>query len=300
MSDYIQQNAYPINYTSSAWTILSPIEQSIKDKIEKYGTPLKDWNVTINYGIKTGCNEAFIIDDLTRSELIAKDPKSAELIRPILRGRDIKRYGYDFAGLYLINIECGYTNRNKGTVDAETWFKETYPAIYEHFQKIASKTTRGKGLINRDDKGEYWWELRSCAYTNDFSQQKIIWKRVGSILRFCLDDKNCLCLDSTCFLTGENILYLLAILNSRMGHYLLHDAPKTGTGDLLISVQAIEPLKIPLQQNVNSESVRQIVEYTKQILNGSYSFEIEQKLDNLICSLYDLSEEESQYIISFT
>jgi len=187
---------------------------------------------------------------------------------------------------------------------------DDYPAIKRWLQSFGKKLEQtGEEYIDsngikqkcRKKTNNKWFETQdSIAYWNDFSQQKIIWKRVGSILRFCLDDKNCLCLDSTCFLTGENILYLLAILNSRMGHYLLHDAPKTGTGDLLISVQAIEPLKIPLQQNVNSESVRQIVEYTKQILNGSYSFEIEQKLDNLICSLYDLSEEESQYIISFT
>ena len=81
---------------------MSPIEQKIKEKIEAIGTPLKDWDVSINYGIKTGYNEAFIIDGKKKDELIAEDPKSAEIIRPILRGRDIKRYSYEFADLYLI------------------------------------------------------------------------------------------------------------------------------------------------------------------------------------------------------
>ena len=87
--------------------ILNPIEQSIKRKIEAIGTPLKDWDIKINRGILTGCNDAFIIDEAKKEELIKEDPKSAEIIRPILRGRDIKRYGYDFAGLYLIATHNG-------------------------------------------------------------------------------------------------------------------------------------------------------------------------------------------------
>ena len=87
---------------SASWVILSPIEQSIKRKIEAVGTLLKDWNVKIYRGILTGYNDAFIIDGAKKDELIAADPKSAEIIRPILRGRDIKRYSYEFADLYII------------------------------------------------------------------------------------------------------------------------------------------------------------------------------------------------------
>ncbi|MDR0872011.1 MAG: hypothetical protein LBN27_00900 [Prevotellaceae bacterium] len=90
--------------TSESWVILSPIEQQIKNKIEKIGTPLKDWNINIYRGILTGLNEAFIIDGKTKDELIKKSPKNAEIIRPILRGRDIKKYGYEFADLWLIYI----------------------------------------------------------------------------------------------------------------------------------------------------------------------------------------------------
>src|SRR5699024_8926561 len=96
------------NLSDDSWIILTPIEKSIKDKIERIGTPLKDWDIKINYGIKTGFNQAFIIDEETRKALIKEDPKSAEIIRPILRGRDIKRYSYDFANIYLINTHNGY------------------------------------------------------------------------------------------------------------------------------------------------------------------------------------------------
>jgi hypothetical protein len=106
-----------IPFTSSdSWTILSPIEQRIKAKIEAVGTPLRDWGVRINFGIKTGCNEAFIINGATRARIIAADPNSAEIIRPILRGKDIKRYGYNFANQYLIATHNGYRDENRNEV----------------------------------------------------------------------------------------------------------------------------------------------------------------------------------------
>lgn len=100
MSVYIRQNSSNQSYTKNTWCILNPIEQSIKEKIERIGTPLKDWDINIYRGVLTGLNEAFIIDGTKKDELIAKDPKSVEIIRPILRGRDIKRYSYDFADKY--------------------------------------------------------------------------------------------------------------------------------------------------------------------------------------------------------
>ena len=89
-------------HKEESWLILSSIERSIKTKIEKVGVPLRDWDVRINRGILTGYNKAFIIDNKVKDELIAQDPRSADIIRPILRGRDIQKYKYKFAGLYLI------------------------------------------------------------------------------------------------------------------------------------------------------------------------------------------------------
>ena len=109
MSDFVRQQDTICDFsTSDSWVVLSPIEQSIKRKIEAVGTPLKDWDIQINYGIKTGCNEAFIISTAKRNEILAncqtedERKRTAELIRPILRGRDIKRYGYEWAELWLI------------------------------------------------------------------------------------------------------------------------------------------------------------------------------------------------------
>ena len=114
MSVFVQQSGTECEFCSSdSWVILSPIEQSIKRKIEAVGTPLKDWDIQINYGIKTGYNDAFIIDTAKRDEILAncqsenERERTAELIRPILRGRDIKRYGYNWANLWLINTHNG-------------------------------------------------------------------------------------------------------------------------------------------------------------------------------------------------
>src|SRR5690606_4903195 len=94
---------------------------------------------------------------------------------------------------------------------------------------------------------------RNCAYMEDFYRPKIVWKRVGSILRFSYDETGCFALDSTCFATGKYLKYLVCFLNSHLGRYLLRDAPQTGTGDLLISVQAIEPLLIPIPNSYEDE-----------------------------------------------
>src|SRR5690606_856102 len=140
-----------------SWVILSEIEQRIKEKIEDVGTPLKEWKIRINYGIKTGFNEAFIIDGCKRKELIEEDPKSAEIIRPILRGRDIKRYHYEFADLWLINVHNGIKEKSIKPIEISD-----YPAIKKHLDGFYSE------LAKRADKGDTPYNLRNCAYTDDF------------------------------------------------------------------------------------------------------------------------------------
>ncbi|MDR3272810.1 MAG: type II restriction endonuclease, partial [Flavobacteriaceae bacterium] len=213
--------------------------------------PLKDWDINIYRGVLTGYNEAFIIDGKKKDELIAEDPKSAEIIRPILRGRDIKRYGYEFADLWLLYIPWHFPLHKNSNItgvseEAEKEFQKQYPDIYNHLLKHKKELS----ARNKAETGiRYeWYALQrwGANYWEDLDRQKVVWKRVGSILRFCYDENKHTVLDSTCFATGKNLKYLLGILNSKLGNYMLQDSPKTGTGDLLISVQAIEPLKIPM------------------------------------------------------
>ena len=300
LSDFVQQQNSICDFNSSdSWVILSPIEQSIKRKIEAVGTPLKDWDIQINYGIKTGFNDAFIISTEKRNEILAncedadERQRTDELIRPILRGRDIKRYGYDWANLWLI-----------ATFPSRHYDIDQYPSVKQYLLSFGIERLEqtGKTHIVNGDKvkarkktNNKWFETQdSISYWEDFSRPKIIWKRIGSILRFSFDNKGCLGLDSTCFAAGEHIGYLCCVLNSLMGHYLLKDSPKTGTGDLLVSVQAIEPVRIPYNAKYDSQ-LSSLLDI--QITNPSVV--IEKEINDIVFSMYGLSPNEREYVTQY-
>jgi adenine-specific DNA-methyltransferase len=106
-------------------------------------------------------------------QLIKASPNSDDIIRPILRGKHIKKYGELNLKEWIIIIPCGWTNSHRGNKDPEPYFMETYPAIYKHFKEKADQESKGKGLYNRDDQGNYWWELRPCDYIDEFDRPKI-------------------------------------------------------------------------------------------------------------------------------
>ena len=295
LSDYVQSHSDKIDFnTSDSWVIMSEIEQSIKGKIEAVGIPLRDWDIQINYGIKTGYNDAFVITTDKRDEILAncqndeERARTSEIIRPILRGRDIKRYGYEWAGFYLI-----------ATFPARHYDINQFQAVKDYLLSIGLEKLEQTGkthIINgetinaRKKTNNEWFETQdSISYWDDFNKPKIMWKRVGSILRFSFDDTGKLGLDSTCFATGTEIAYLCCVLNSPMGHFLLKDAPKTGTGDLLISVQAVEPIKVP-----KLEDSSLFATYLQRYTSGDT--DVEKEINSQIYALYNLSEEEIDYI----
>lgn len=278
MSDFVRQNAMLQDFTKNSWCILNPIERSIKEKIEKIGVPLKDWDIKIYRGILTGCNEAFIIDGETKDALIAQDPKSAEIIRPILRGRDIKRYSYDFADKWLIATHNGTQTQERIDIN-------DYPAVKAHLDSYYAK------IVKRDDQGDTPYNLRCCAYWDDFSKQKLVWKRIGSIIRFAIDEHGVCPLDSVCFLTGnENLKYIVGYLNSSFAiKQLLDNSPKTGTGDVIISVQALEPLLIPKCAEFEQKNVVNLVD--SLLKTGDCKF-IQQEIDAYFKKMLHLTDEE--------
>ena len=286
-SVFVEQNGIRMDFHSSqSWSILNPIEQSILDKIHKVGKPLKEWNIQINFGIKTGLNEAFIISQEVRDRLIQDDPKSAEIIRPILRGRDIKRYSYSFSNLWVINTHNGIREKNISRINIED-----YPAIKAHLDLFYTQ------LCDRADQGDTPYNLRICDYMDDFSKQKIVWKRIGSILRFCLDNHKMVCLDSTCFATGEALPYLVAILNSYMGNYLFAASPRTGTGDLIISVQAFEPIPVPkISETEQAPFIDLLNKILKAIDNQQDYTDFENELNERVFDLYQLNGAERDWV----
>ena len=198
LSDFVQQQNSICDFNSSdSWVILSPIEQSIKRKIEAVGTPLKDWDIQINYGIKTGFNDAFIISTEKRNEILenCKDAderqRTEELIRPILRGRDIKRYGYVDNGLYLINTHNGVRGRIPRIKI------EDYPAVKAHLDQYWDR------IATRADKGDTPYNLRNCAYLEDFFKPKIIYPNMTKYMPFVFDNEMYLTNQKCFIITGK-------------------------------------------------------------------------------------------------
>jgi len=215
------------------WAISSIEEQNIKTKIEKLGTPLKDWDIEINRGILTGLTNAFIISKEKRDEIVRKDPKSIEIIKPVLRGRDIKRYTIDYQDLYIINTHNGYGNIERINVD-------NYPAIKEHLLQYEPK------LSKRYDKGETPFNLRNCAYLEDFNKTNIFYPDISQKLSFVLSDKGYYTTNTGYFICSDN-KYILCILNSKLINFYYKSISaqlgKTGIRAFTIYVKKIPVIK---------------------------------------------------------
>ena len=276
LSDYIKQNGVEsCRFDSSeSWVILSEIEQRIKTKIEAVGTPLKDWDIQINYGIKTGFNEAFIINGEKRAELIAQDPKNAEIIRPILRGRDIKRYGYEFADLYLINTHNGVKEKGIKRINIED-----YPAVKAHLDLFYPQ------LEKRADQGDTPYNLRNCAYIEDFYKQKIAWNRIASEKQFSLIDADIFIQDSMHFFTGKHLNFLTAVLNSRLYKILMHMIVGQAAGGNAGNSDNVKQLKVVVPNQFLEDKIIQLLKEKKY-----------KEIDKLIYELYNLTEEEISFI----
>ena len=286
LSDFVQQQNTVCDFSSSdSWVILSPIEQSIKRKIEAVGTPLKDWDINIYRGVLTGCNEAFIITSEKREEILAncqtedERQRTAELIRPILRGRDIKRYGYVDNGLYLINTHNGIRGR------IPRINIENYPAVKAHLDQYWDK------IAIRADKGDTPYNLRNCAYLEDFSKQQIVWIELSDDPKFALAEK-IMSVNTVFFMTGEHILHLLGLLNSRLITWYFRHCIGTTSG-----VGTNRWLKYTIEQ-IPMAPVSSKLKELSFLITKSYNEEKNQEIDLLVCRLYNLNEDEITYIIS--
>jgi tRNA1(Val) A37 N6-methylase TrmN6 len=272
------------------WVILSPIEQRIKWKIEEVGTPLKDWDVKINYGIKTGYNPAFIVDKAKRDELIAADPKSAEIIRPILRGRDIGRYKVNFAELYLIS-----------TFPSRKYDINNFPAIKAHllsYGKHRLSQTGEKGT--RKKTSHKWFETQdSIAYWDDFSRPKILYPEMTKYINFALDKESHVVNNKVFILTGQHIEYIIAFLNSKLFRFAYLDSfPELqgGTRELRkVFFQWVCLKRVSNDENLIFSSL------VNTALNESkLKQQVLDRIDERIFEFYDLSDDEKSAVRKFS
>ena len=218
-----------------------------------------------------------------RDELIAADPKSAEIIKPVLRGRDIQCYQAKWAGCYL--LATGY--------DLDV--PEKYPAIYEYLCKIEEQSGR---LIKRADQGNSWWNLRSCNYYPEFVKEKLIWIELVDKGRFAYDTQGTYCEASTFIMTGKHLKYLCAFLNSKIAHWFLAQiSPTSGMGVLRWKKVYVNMIPVPNLNKIQQKPFGRLVD---QILTAQKAHTdttgIEAKIDNLVYQLYNLTPDEIKLI----
>jgi len=324
---YLEDNLIPCEFnTSDFWYILQPKDQKIRNLVEKVGKKMsnKKWKIKSNFGIKTGCNEAFIIDDKKFKEILnnCEDDKEKErtlkLVQKVVRGQDLGRYRCKWANLFMI---ATFPSRKHEIL--------LYPAIKNHLETFAADMLREKGYgwVADDDKllrefcrkklyqsggvikindqdiligkgGEpikarkktphNWFELQdNIAFWRTFAAPKLIWKRIGDDVRYTYDESGMLPLDSTCFAYGDHLKYLCGIFNSEMGRYLMMFAPRTGTGDSLVSKQAFLPLFVPYPSVVDEEELSNLVD---KMLDNPDDIETKSKIDKKVFQLYKIDD----------
>ena len=268
---------------NAPWSVMSVIEHGILDKMRMVGTALKEWNVKINYGIKTGYNKAFLIDDATLQKLMAFDHKSAEIVRPVLRGKDIQRYRSEWAGQWLIDTHNGFGEVSPVDIDS-------YPAVKDHLD------AHYPNLEKRGDKGNTPYHLRDCAYYEEFAKEKLLWIELVDRGRFSYDNSGIICANTAYMLSGDSIKYLCALLNSRLVTWFMNSTALTsGMGATRWIKSFVETIPIP---NLDPDDQLPFVGLVDQILKAkSYDFqanitESEMKIDTLVYELYGLTNEE--------
>ncbi|MDU9760171.1 class I SAM-dependent DNA methyltransferase [Helicobacter pylori] len=280
----------------------------LRDKIEQSGTPLKDWGIQINYGIKTGANEAFIIPTEKRDAILnacktqEERERTERLIKPILRGKDIKRYSYEWAHLWVINTHNGYTSNLKSKIPPIDI--EKYPATKAHLD------AHWDTIATRSDQGDTPYHLRNCAYLEDFEKEKIVYGEIVQEPRFYLDNGECelgyFYAEATSFiLTGEHLRYLLGMLHSKLITFAFktfYAGGGLGESGYRYKKAFIERLPIPQITEKNQELADKITDGAKQILAlkekdpKANTQKLEKEIDALVYQLYNLTDEEIKII----
>ena len=295
----MQTHAVLSSFSSSeSWSILSDIERSIKEKIEAIGTPLKDWDIQINYGIKTGFNDAFIIDSAKRNEILDacqtedERQRTAEIIRPILRGRDIKRYCYEWADQYII---ATFPSRQYNIDDFPTLKDFLLSFGIERLEQTGKEyVINGEKVKARKKTNNKWFETQdSISYWDEFSKPKIIYPNMTKFMPFVYDTFG-LVTNQKCFIiTGKRLAFLTAFLNSSLFKFCFADKFPELQGKTR-ELSKIFMDEIPVMEVSDDDEARfvMLVEATQRNISKEKLLEI----DNAIFDLYQLTKEEREYV----
>ena len=309
MSVFVQQSGSVCEFSNSdSWVIHSPIEQSIKRKIEAVGTPLKDWDINIYRGVLTGYNEAFIISTEKRDEILAncqtedERTRTAELIRPILRGRDIKRYGYNWAGLYLI-----------ATFPSRHYDIEKYPAVKNYLlgfgierleQTGKSHIVNGEKIKARKKTNNKWFETQdSISYWEDFSKPKIVYMEIQTdnptegypFPCFSFDERNSIALNTAYIMCSDSVdvRYILGVLNSSVGRMMARFYV-TQLQERQFRMLAQYLANFPISQATSSVQ-NKIIECVQECLSHETE-NVKDIINKMVYEIYHFDESEVTYI----
>ncbi|WP_375582546.1 class I SAM-dependent DNA methyltransferase [Cyclobacterium xiamenense] len=300
MDRYLKENRIEVlvaGLEAEGWTLMDSKSQKLLMKLKSKGVPLSDYvEGKIYYGIKTGLNEAFVIDRETRERLIAEDPKSAELIKPFLAGRDIKRYQQPRSDKFLILIKNGQTKELFGILDEANAFakiSEIYPAVMDY---LTNYRTKAKA---RFDQGQYWWELRACDYYEEFEKEKIIIPAIVKSASYGFDREGHYSNDKTTIIP-TNDLVLLGVMSSTLVDFYLKSIASTKQNGYF-EYKPIYIAQLPILKPTNEirekleNLVSEILESKKQYPNSNIS-ELASEIDQLVYQLYELTGEEIQIV----
>ncbi|EAH5852990.1 class I SAM-dependent DNA methyltransferase [Campylobacter jejuni] len=288
--------------SKESFTFSDENTSALKAKIERIGTPLKEWyGLNIYRGILTGYNEAFIITTEKRNEILAncKDEaekeRTAKLIRKMLRGRDIKRYSYEWAGLWVI-----------GTFPSLKIDIEQYPALKQYLSQFLPRIEQSGEKGCRKKTSNKWFETQdNIAYYEEFEKEKIVYPETTQGAYFVYDNKGIFLEKTAFFIVCENLKYLLGLLSSNLITYYYKNFSqgcKLGTKGYQYNKHALENLPIPKINSKNQNIVDELINLVDEILKAkeqdknANTQELENKINSLVYKLYNLTEEEIKII----
>ena len=261
------------------WRSLSSVEHNIVNKMEKIGTPLREWSIMIYRGVTTGYNEAFVIDTLVKEQLINDDFRSAEIIKPVMRGRDIKRYKTLETSKWLI-----YTR--KGTII------NNFPSVYKYLESY-------RHILQTKSGSNQWYELQSSPGDGldvMYRKSKLFWRRVAKRGTFAFVPEEKYAINAVCVISGESLKFICALLNSKcIGWYVEPTLPRSGTGTLQWEIAYVSDLPIPLITKDDQQPFVDLVDsiiQVKDINPSADTTQQEAEIDHLVYELYGLTEEE--------
>lgn len=317
LSKYVEEHNYRINrlgLRDESWPLVDESMQNLLDKLRTKGIPLIEYiNGKVYLGVLTGLDKAFIINEKTKNELIEKDSKSKDLIKPFLKGRDVKRYQSIEPNKYVILIPSGWTRKMAGEgINAFDWLKDNYPAVADYFVPFAD----GAKKRDKSNRGENWWELRACDYYDEFEKSKILWPEIAGSARFTYDETRAYTNHKVYLIPNAN-LYLLGILNSSLIRLFIHSVCTDLQGNsynFSVAFVGRTPIYIidfsnPRDVEIHNKMVPLVekmldlhkrldfsmTEHEKTMLSQQIEF-TDHQIDTLVYELYGLTEEEIKIV----